>query len=152
MVFDIAGNVPAGAAINSVTLRLNMSRTIGGAQFIKLHRVLSDWGEGTSNAIAEEGAGAAATTGDATWRHRFFNTVFWTTLGGDFAATASDSQAISNTGLYPWGSTPQMVNDVQTWLSAPATNFGWLLHGLENIRLPNDLTLGKIPTWHRVHC
>ncbi|MGH7454003.1 MAG: DNRLRE domain-containing protein [bacterium] len=133
LMFDIASKIPAGATINSVTLRLNMSRTISGAQFIKLHRVLSDWGEGTSNAITEEGAGAASTTGDATWRHRFFSTVFWTTIGGDFAAAASDSQAVSAIGFYTWGSTPQMVNDVQTWLNAPASNFGWLLRGVENI-------------------
>ncbi len=131
--FDIASNIPAGATINGVTLRLNMSRTIFAAQFIKLHRVLSDWGEGTSNAIAEEGAGAASTTGEATWQHRFFDTVLWTTPGGDFSATASDSEAVSTTGFYTWGSTPQMVNDVQTWLNAPASNFGWLLRGVENI-------------------
>lgn len=133
LMFDIASNVPAGATITSVMLRLNMSRTISGAHFLKLHRVLSDWGEGTSNATAEEGAGATPTTGDATWRHRFFSTTFWTTMGGDFVAVVSDSQAVSANGFYSWGSTPQMVNDVQTWLNTPANNFGWLLRGVENI-------------------
>jgi hypothetical protein len=133
LAFDIAGNIPAGSIINSVTLRLHMSRTISGAQFVKLHRVLADWGEGPSNASGEEGAGAAAATGDATWIHRFFNTVFWATAGGNFAATVSDSQAVSSIGFYTWGSTPQMVNDVQAWLNAPSTNFGWLLRGAENV-------------------
>ncbi|MDZ7360403.1 MAG: DNRLRE domain-containing protein [candidate division KSB1 bacterium] len=133
LAFDIAGNIPAGSTIHSVTLRLHMSRTISGVQFVKLHRVLADWGEGSSNAASQEGSGAASTTGDATWIHRFFNTVFWTTAGGDFAATASDSQMVSSIGFYTWGSTPQMVNDVQSWLNAPSTNFGWLLRGTENV-------------------
>jgi hypothetical protein len=133
LAFDVAGNIPAGATITSVTLRLHMSRTISGEQFVKLHRVLADWGEGASNAAGEEGAGAAAATGDATWIHRFFNTVFWTTAGGNFAAIASDSQAVSSVGFYTWGSTPHMVNDVQAWLNAPSTNFGWLLRGAENV-------------------
>jgi len=132
LAFAIAGNIPAGATINNVRLKLHMSRTVSGTQFVKLHRALSDWGEGPSNASGEEGGGAAPATGDATWIHRFFNTIFWTTAGGNFAATASDSQAVSNVGFYTWGSTPQMVNDVQTWLNAPSTNFGWLLRGVEN--------------------
>lgn len=133
LFFDIASNIPAGATINSVTLRLNMSRThtSAGNRLVSLHRVLSDWGEGVSNAGGEEGSGANATTGDATWRHRFFNTSFWTTPGGDFAATASASLGVSDVGVYTWGSTPQMVNDVQTWLNSPSSNFGWLLRGVE---------------------
>ncbi|GEM_PF-6163341 len=42
LAFDIAGNIPASSTINSVTLRLHMSRTISGEQFVKLHRVLAD--------------------------------------------------------------------------------------------------------------
>ena len=37
-------------------------------------------------------------------------------------------------GGYTWGTTPQMVADVQTWLDKPATNFGWLLKGDETQR------------------
>jgi len=132
LAFAIAGNIPAGATISNVRLTLHMSRTISGTQFVKLHRILADWGEGQSNASNEEGAGATPATGDATWIHRFFNTVFWTTAGGNFAAIVSDSQAVSSIDFYTWGSTPQMVNDVQAWLNAPSTNFGWLLRGVEN--------------------
>jgi hypothetical protein len=135
LFFDIAGNVPAGATINSATLRLNMSRTTSGSQLVGLHRVLSDWGEGASKAVGEEGGGANATTGDATWQHRFFNTSIWTTLGGDFTATASASREVSAVGVYTWGSTPQMVNDVQNWLDSPSSNFGWLLLGNESAAL-----------------
>jgi len=53
------------------------------ARIIELHKLLADWGEGTSQATGEEGQGAPATPNDATWRHRFFDTIFWTNEGGD---------------------------------------------------------------------
>ena len=78
-----------------------------------------------------EGDGAPATTNDATWRHRFFDTIFWTTEGGDFSATVSASQSVGVVGMYTWSSS-QMVTDVQSWLDDPATNFGWLVLGDES--------------------
>lgn len=131
LAFDLAGNLPAGARLESVTLSLNMSRTLPGAQAVSLHRVLADWGEGMSNATGEEGGGAAAASGDATWIHTFFNTQRWANAGGDFSATASATQNVAGLGQYTWGSTPEMVADVQSWLDAPAGNFGWLLLGNE---------------------
>jgi hypothetical protein len=130
IAFDLAGNIPAGAIVDSVKLRLSMSQTTSGPQPIRLHRVLADWGEGTSNTSA--GNGAPATSGDATWIHRFFNTSLWTNAGGDFAAAASGSQTVGSIGIYVWNSTPQMVADVQMWLNAPASNFGWLVLGNES--------------------
>jgi len=86
LAFDITGNVPAGSTITSVTLTLNMSKTPSNtARTVELHRLLADWEEGTSQASGEEGTGAPATPNDATWRHRFFDTIFWTTQGGDFS-------------------------------------------------------------------
>jgi hypothetical protein len=131
LAFDIAGNIPAGSAILGVTLSLNMSRTLDTPRTIELHKVLADWGEGTSVAPGEEGDGAPATTNDATWRHRFFDTIFWTTEGGDFSATVSASQSVGAVGMYTWSSS-QMVADVQSWLNDPATNFGWLVLGDES--------------------
>jgi hypothetical protein len=132
LAFDIAGNIPAGSAILGVTLSLNMSRTATETpRTVELHRLLADWGEGTSVAPGEEGDGAPATTNDATWRHRFFDTIFWTTEGGDFSATVSASQSVGAVGMYTWSSS-QMVADVQSWLNDPATNFGWLVLGDES--------------------
>jgi hypothetical protein len=132
LAFDIAGNVPAGSTILGVTLSLNMSRTpTGTAQTVELHKLLADWGEGTSVAPGEEGEGAPATTNDATWRHRFFDTIFWTTEGGDFSATVSASQSVADIGVYTWTSS-QMRADVQSWLDDPSTNFGWLVLGDES--------------------
>jgi hypothetical protein len=132
LAFDIAGNVPAGSTILGVTLSLNMSRTpTGTARTVELHKLLADWGEGTSVAPGEEGEGAPATTNDATWRHRFFDTIFWTTEGGDFSATVSASQSVGSVGVYTWSSS-QMRADVQSWLDDPVSNFGWLVLGDES--------------------
>jgi hypothetical protein len=132
LAFDIAGNIPAGSTILGVTLSLNMSMTPSGTpRTTELHKLLADWGEGTSQASGGEGEGAPATTNDATWRHRFFDTIFWTAEGGDFSATVSASQSVGTVGMYTWSSS-QMVADVQSWLNDPATNFGWLVLGDES--------------------
>ena len=101
------------------------------ARIIELHKLLADWGEGTSQATGEEGQGAPATPNDATWRHRFFDTIFWTNDDGDFSATVSASQSVGPVGQYTWSSA-QMVADVQSWLENPASNFGWLVLGDES--------------------
>jgi len=130
LAFDVAGAIPVGSRITAVTLGMNMSMTPAGAVTIELHKLLADWGEGTSHAPMGEGDGAPATPNDATWRHRFFDSVFWTTQGGDFSATVSASQSVGGTGQYTWSSA-QMVTDVQSWLNNPASNFGWLVLGDE---------------------
>lgn len=137
LAFDVAGAVPEGAVLDSVTLTLHMSRTIDVAQSVALYRVLADWGEGTSNPPenVNEGMGAAATAGDATWIHTFFDTGFWQNPGGDFEPEASASVLVDREGVYTWGSTPEMVADVQAWLDAPEENFGWALLGNEEAAL-----------------
>ena len=132
LAFDIAGNIPPGSTITAASLSMNMSRTIdGAARTTELHKLFADWGEGTSHAPGEEGSGAPATPNDATWRHRFYDTIFWTMQGGDFSPTVSASQSVSLVGQYVWSSA-QMVADVQSWLDNPASNFGWLVLGDES--------------------
>ncbi len=133
LAFDVAGAIPPGATINSVTLRLNMSMTISGPQEMTLHRVVSNWGEGASDAFGNEGSGAPAEAGDATWRHTFFDTQFWGGPGGDFVAAPSAMAVVDQFGPYTWGSTSGMVGDVQGWLDNPAANFGWVLIGNEAV-------------------
>lgn len=134
IAFNIAGNIPAGSSIQSVVLRLSMNRTsfIAGDQTVSLHKLTADWGEGTSNASFQEGQGAPATTNDATWLHRFYNSSFWTTAGGDFNSSASASTTVGGIAFYNFGSTSQMVADVQDWLANPSNNFGWILIGNED--------------------
>jgi hypothetical protein len=131
IAFDIAGNIPPGSIIVSATLRLNMSQTSAVPEPVELHPLTASWGEGTSNAPGGGGSGTAATSGDATWIHRFYASTLWTTPGGDFVVTASATTTVGSVGFYTWGTTTNMVADVQTWLDAPAANFGWLLLGNE---------------------
>ena len=128
IAFDIAGNVPAGATITSVSLQLSVSIVRGGTHTSALHRLTSDWGEGNSNSTLRGGGqGAPAAANDATWLHSFFSDTNWTTEGGDFVATASASIQISGIGNVVWELAPKMVSDVQSWLDTPATNFGWII-------------------------
>lgn len=127
--FDIAGNVPAGATVTAVQLQMNVSqRSSVTPSTAALHRVTTNWGEGTSNSTVRGGGqGAPATPNDATWKHALFNTVDWTTLGGDFVAKESASQSITGLDAVVWGSTSQMIADVQSWLDDPQNNFGWMI-------------------------
>ena len=62
LAFDIGGNIPPGSKITAVSLSMNMSRTaLETARIVELHKLLADWGEGTSIAPGEEGDGAPAT-------------------------------------------------------------------------------------------
>jgi hypothetical protein len=132
IAFDVAAAIPAGSQITSVQLTLSLSQTISGPIPIQLHRALQDWGEGASDAPGTEGAGDAAEPGDATWVYRFFNTANWSTPGGSFISTASASLPVGQAGFYTWPSTPALVADVQGWLDAPSTNFGWFVRGAES--------------------
>jgi hypothetical protein len=119
--------VSVPAHINSATLQLHLSQSISGDQTFELRRVTAGWGEGTSDAPGAEGTGTTATTNSATWLHRFFPATFWATAGGDFAPTASATALVGiNFVNYFWSSS-QLASDVQSWLDAPSTQFGWVL-------------------------
>jgi len=130
LAFDVADAIPPGSKIESVTLDLSLVMAASPSETHTLHRLLADWGEGTSSHPG--GAGAPATPGDATWMHTFYPDQFWNEPGGDFVAAPSAGQTVTATpGLFTWGSTPEMVADVQNWLDDPASNFGWIVIGNE---------------------
>ncbi len=135
--FDVASIVPAGAKITSADVRMYLGnapnltplRTIG------LHQLNVDWGEGVAGnsnpAIGGGGNGFAVGAGDATWNERLFGSASWASAGatGNFnpvASATATSGDVLDSPLF-WLSTPGLVNDVQSWLDAPATNFGWAL-------------------------
>lgn len=130
--FDMAANIPEGSVIQSVTLTLYLSMTRAGDEELTLHRVLANWGEGTTDAPDPEGQGGDATPGSATWIHTFFDTSSWTNQGGDFSDVVSATQSVGANGFYTWGSTDEMVADVQSWLDNPGENDGWILIGNES--------------------
>jgi hypothetical protein len=140
--FDIADNIPAGSTVFGVQLQLylgwvpglGMGGTSGPATAnIELHALSANWGDGSTGAgitqIGGTGQGFPANPGDATWNANFYGTSLWTNPGGDFAPSASAVTTVGNTigALSTWGSTGAIVNDVQSWLDNPSTNFGWEL-------------------------
>jgi len=129
--FDIAGSVPAGATIVSVSLTLTINTPKNHSATVDLHRLAASWGEGTSNASSSGegggGDGGIAATGDATWNYRFYNTSSWTTPGGDFSGTVSGSQFVTGTSGTAVFASAGMATDVQGWLNTPSTNFGWIM-------------------------
>ena len=132
LAFDVSA-IPSGSRIDSVALTLNMNKGPSAfSELIELYWVTADWGEGSSDAPAEEGKGASPQNDDATWVHSFFDTTLWVRPGGDFAAGVSAGQNVGVTGPYTWGSTAQMLADVQDWVDNPSGNFGWILIGNEN--------------------
>lgn len=125
--FDLS-SIPANATVTGASLTLHMSKTIAANQPVGVHRVLESWGEGSSDASLNEGTGAAAMSGDATWTHRIFNTTRWTTAGGDYEPTASASIPVGGIATYEWSSAGT-VSDVQGWIDGSLDNNGWILIG-----------------------
>ncbi|MBY0589294.1 DNRLRE domain-containing protein [bacterium] len=142
LAFDIASQIPTGSIITDVVLSMRDVQGLNGDPTVNLHRVLTNWGEGTS--FQNGGQGALATNGDATWLYTFFNasspntSPIWTTPGGDFTSLSSGSAVIFDDlgggQLFSWSSStnPLMIDDVQFWLDNPASNFGWILIGDES--------------------
>jgi glucose/arabinose dehydrogenase len=126
--------VPAGATIATASVTMKMDRTISPAYDFSLHKLLANWGEGTSNAAVQEGDGAVATATDVTWNKPFFGQVAaWITPGGDFsparsATTSVNTETSVSGGIYTWAA-PGLAADVNAWLANSATNFGWMLKG-----------------------
>ncbi len=132
IAFDLS-SIPANATITGATLSMFLfqSGPFPGAVDISLSKVSRDWGEGASNAGEPGGGGVQAEPGDATWLHTFYSSVLWTTPGGDFSATASATTPITTDNMtYTWSGSG-LIADVQSWVSNPATNFGWVIRGNE---------------------
>ena len=133
--FDIAGSIPPGATINSVTLTLTVNKSPDTQDAtMTLHPVSRSWGEGTNDCGPKgggQGLDAVTGSGDATWTHAEFDSVTWTGSGGDFGdASASAPVGFDNGSQGVWSSTT-MAGEVQAWLDNPTTNYGWILVGDE---------------------
>jgi hypothetical protein len=136
MEFDIAGALPAGATINSVSLTLEVvGQPVDGdtPSNFGLHRMLVDWGEGTGSGNPPT-LGRAALPGEADWTHRFAQSpMTWAAPGGlagtDFVAAFSGDTFIYGVNFSPYvfGSTATLVSDAQEWLDHPELNFGWMM-------------------------
>jgi len=131
MQFDLSV-IPSDATILSVSLTVNSNRvgTSGSpADVYALHRMTSDWGEGTSN--DNFGLGTTAVAPDATWNDAMTGSSAWTTAGGDFIGTASSSAAFAPVGDSTIPTSANLVADVQNWVDGANPNYGWALIGNE---------------------
>lgn len=140
LFFDVAGNIPHGAVVESVALSLYLNKGNGGAREMRLHRLLTDWGEGAS---VKDGGGLGATAepGDATWLHTFYPDAFWGSDGGRYVGRVSASQLVGTAGgdndlagSYTWPGTDRLVDDVRRWVKKPSMNHGWILVGDESVK------------------
>jgi hypothetical protein len=158
--FDASGQVPSGSTIQNAVLTLCLAGSADTdlqSREAAVHRILQAWGEGESNSGPGPGGGrgTAPTPGDATWLHREYSAATWQTPGGAYYlepsattevgrfetlggagngggdggidSTTTDCQAVT------FGSTPEMVADVERMLTSPAQGFGWLIRGDESI-------------------
>ncbi len=147
--FDVAGAIPLGATIDMVELTVTVSGvpiTVAGFTSL-LHRVTTPWNEGPSVGNTNGGEGQPSQAGDTTWLHNNFDTEFWSTPGGDYAASSSASVLMVGFGDYTFSSgvrgAESMVTDVQGWLDDPANNFGWIIRGGEGSSGPSAKRLSS---------
>ena len=75
--FDLAPLLAGPVTIESVTLRLHVSQTNAPTSDVGLHRLLADWGVGTTDAGGGEGGGGPATPRSTTWDSAFYDTEAW---------------------------------------------------------------------------
>ena len=131
--FDVTGAVPAGVTIDSATLTLTVSQSSTSEQAISLHEVLGPWSAGASDAEFNEGKGAVAQPGDATWELTGVGAERWTTPGGDYDPTPLATVGVTAVGTAPvWGPNDDLTALVQRWLDAPNGNHGVMLVGNES--------------------
>jgi hypothetical protein len=142
--FDVAAAVPAGSTTDGARLDLVLLSGKGNPVDVSLFRTTAAWGEGTSDAGSPGGTGAAATAGDATWTKRVWPGTAWLAPGGDTAVLPSAKIPVQVTlTTYSFGPTATMQADVQSWLDAPATNFGWQVRADELQAAPSARRFGS---------
>lgn len=131
IAFDLAPLLGMNIQINSVSVRLHCSQGNPGENPTSLHRSLSAWGVGSTDAPGGEGAGGSATPDSATWNYAFYDTTPWTNPGGDYLSTASATTNVNGPGWYEWSGS-QLISDLEAWLSGSAGALGWELLGNES--------------------
>lgn len=129
LAFDLS-SIPVGSTVLSASVVMSAPVANNGTQDVVLHKANADWGTAGSN--TSQGNGAPAQAGDSTWTHRFYSSTVWATPGGDFSPTGSATATISGAGYVTWADDAALVADVQSWVNAPASNYGWFLIGNES--------------------
>lgn len=128
--FDLADAVPEGVEVDRAQLILYPSQVKTNGTIATLHMLTADWGEGSSNAEGEEGKGAQADDGDATWIMTFLGGKPWGRPGGDFDTEilASSAVFIEEDATFESADLTALVN---TWILDPGSNHGVIVLGEE---------------------
>jgi hypothetical protein len=128
--FDVS-QIPANATITSASVSLVAERqnfSAADATF-ELHRLLQPW-------VAAE----------ATWNNRAAGTP-WSAAGAaaedDYSLTISASNVVTAAATYVFGSTADMVADVQSWVSTPTSNNGWIFKVTDETAAPTSRRWGS---------
>ena len=128
--FNLASDVPEGITFDSAALILTPSKVKTYGTEVSVYKVLTEWGEGTSDAINEEGQGATATQDDATWTKAMTGGDNWIHPGGDYEIEVS-AEATVISGTESIFKSSSMLADVNSWLASPSDNHGWIIIGDE---------------------
>ena len=128
--FDLS-SIPQGALVQSASLQMWCDQSNGAPVDVTLQRLGASWGEGSVVAPGDQGGGGPAQNGDATWLHRYHRATAWGSPGGDFAAGASASANVAGANAFHVWRAAGVAQDVQSWVSTPASNHGWVLRGDE---------------------
>jgi hypothetical protein len=125
--FDLSG-IPAAAQVSAATLTLTLVRTQSATSQVTIHKVTEAWGEGASSCDIPCGQGAPAAANDATWLHRLYPGMNWSTAGGAFSPTVSATATVTPAvgAAFNW-SDVQLAADVQSWVNSPVANAGWMI-------------------------
>ena len=121
--------IPSNWIVENVSLTFTVQSSGGNFGNIDytLHRVTDSWGEGSAIGPSGGGFGDTAQTGDATWLSRHHNSALWAVTGGDFVVSLSAVAAAGTAGTVATWTSQGMINDVQQWVSSPASNQGWII-------------------------
>ena len=131
--FDV-GALPADGIVLEATLLLEITRApfIGPAAAFAAHRLTRAFEEGTTDAEANEGTGAPAAPGDATWTHARWPSDAWATPGGDFDPVPSglDDPSVAEPSVALIGD--GLAFDVRRWRAGEPAH-GWIVLGNETL-------------------
>ena len=128
--FELADALPEGVAVDSALLILKPVKVKPGTSTVKIHRLTTAWGEGSSKALDGDGKGAPATEGDATWDFAIYQSEPWIKKGGDYAleTTATAEVSVGTDAVFR---SDLLTLDVNVWLQDSSKNHGWILIGDE---------------------
>jgi len=129
--FDLFESVPEGVTVDSAMIILTVTKVKPGSTTVKIHRLTTEWGEGSSKAEDGDGKGAPASAGDATWDFAKFPSDPWVKKGGDYDIESSGSTTVS-VGSDAVFSSERLTLDVNFWLLDSSKNYGWIFIGDES--------------------